>query len=207
MTISAKYPGTCKKCGGKIAVGEKIEWSAGQGSQHAECPAKTVAAPPAPAKGVSINPVKLFKMFSVASAHLKYPKVHIASTSEPLMMYVAGEKSAHKGTLQIIRKADKVWLGRVLLNGEIQLSRAITDTEKGALVKLLTDFATNPAEYAKLHGIQTGACCFCGRGLEDYRSVSMGYGPICADHFGLPWGDVDKEALQANLDYIMDQAA
>ncbi len=38
MTITAKYPGTCKKCGGKIEVGQKIEWAKGEGAEHIECP-------------------------------------------------------------------------------------------------------------------------------------------------------------------------
>ena len=27
------------------------------------------------------------------------------------------------------------------------------------------------------------------RALSDDRSTAVGYGPICADHFGLPWGE------------------
>jgi len=34
----------------------------------------------------------------------------------------------------------------------------------------------------------TGNCCFCRRELTDKRSTEVGYGPICADHFSLPWG-------------------
>jgi len=39
MTITAKYPGRCKKCGGQINVGDKIEWERGKGAEHVECPA------------------------------------------------------------------------------------------------------------------------------------------------------------------------
>jgi hypothetical protein len=38
MTITAKFAGVCKKCGGKIAVGEKIEWSREGGARHVNCP-------------------------------------------------------------------------------------------------------------------------------------------------------------------------
>ena len=38
MTITAKYPGRCKKCGGQINVGDKIEWEHGQGASHVHCP-------------------------------------------------------------------------------------------------------------------------------------------------------------------------
>jgi hypothetical protein len=35
------------------------------------------------------------------------------------------------------------------------------------------------------------ACVFCGTALTDdgdNRSVKVGYGPICANRYGLPWG-------------------
>lgn len=46
MVITAKYAGRCKKCGGHIAVGDKIDWERGQGATHVSCPAaqKTDAA-------------------------------------------------------------------------------------------------------------------------------------------------------------------
>ncbi len=37
-----------------------------------------------------------------------------------------------------------------------------------------------------LGGSQTD-CCFCGRPLNDPRSVKWGYGPVCASNVGLPW--------------------
>jgi len=38
MTITAKYPGRCTKCGGHIAAGEQIEWEKGAGASHVKCP-------------------------------------------------------------------------------------------------------------------------------------------------------------------------
>jgi len=43
MVIQAKYEGTCRKCGGPIAVGDTIEWEKGRGAAHAECPAQEEA--------------------------------------------------------------------------------------------------------------------------------------------------------------------
>jgi hypothetical protein len=56
------------------------------------------------------------------------------------------------------------------------------------IVELLIQFNADPAGVAKLHGTSTGCCCFCARELTTAESVSVGYGPICADRFGLPWG-------------------
>jgi len=43
MTITAKYPGKCSKCGQAIQVGSQIEWEKGKGARHSHCP--TVQAP------------------------------------------------------------------------------------------------------------------------------------------------------------------
>lgn len=44
MTITAKFAGTCRKCGGRIEVGDKIEWEKGKGAQHVRCKAKAAPA-------------------------------------------------------------------------------------------------------------------------------------------------------------------
>jgi Family of unknown function (DUF6011) len=62
---------------------------------------------------------------------------------------------------------------------------------------VLRAFACDPAGQATVYGKATGQCCFCGQELTDPRSVAMGYGPICAEHFGLPWGE--KKAKQPTL--------
>ena len=58
---------------------------------------------------------------------------------------------------------------------------------------------------ARSHGHRTGYCCFCGQLLTDEeRSVAFGYGPVCAKHWGLPWGKIatvekPKPALKLDL--------
>lgn len=37
MTITAKYSGTCRSCGGAIHAGETIEWQRGEGARHVDC--------------------------------------------------------------------------------------------------------------------------------------------------------------------------
>lgn len=61
----------------------------------------------------------------------------------------------------------------------------------------LRRMAADPAAEATAYGRLTGNCCFCRRALTDGRSVAMGYGPICAGHYGLPWGD--ERAQVANV--------
>lgn len=53
MTITAKFAGTCRKCGKPIMVGEKIEWEKGRGAAHLECPVAK------PAGQVDPNAIKI----------------------------------------------------------------------------------------------------------------------------------------------------
>lgn len=53
----------------------------------------------------------------------------------------------------------------------------------------IQQFNDNPEQAAKLFGQLTGNCCFCGKELSTKESLAVGYGPTCAEHFSLPWGD------------------
>jgi hypothetical protein len=53
------------------------------------------------------------------------------------------------------------------------------------LVALAADPAGVASKFGKLHG----KCCFCHKSLSDPASTAVGYGKVCASHYGLPWGD------------------
>jgi hypothetical protein len=57
--MNAKYAGWCRKCGGKINVGDKINWTKDTGASHVTCPEKSPAARPAtpPEPTVFVSPV------------------------------------------------------------------------------------------------------------------------------------------------------
>jgi hypothetical protein len=52
----------------------------------------------------------------------------------------------------------------------------------------LKELNANPAAYVTAYGVMTGNCCFCRHGLQESKSLAMGYGPVCARNYGLPWG-------------------
>jgi len=60
---------------------------------------------------------------------------------------------------------------------------------RGDIEAELRTIAGDIAGAAAAWGHLTGTCTFCGLTLEDERSTSVGYGPICASKHGLPWGD------------------
>lgn len=54
---------------------------------------------------------------------------------------------------------------------------------------------------AQRFGRITGRCVFCSRKLTDERSITVGYGQICAAREGLPWGEVAETDTEYQLRY------
>ncbi len=80
------------------------------------------------------------------------------------------------------------WFGAIQPSGAFREGREYSRVS-GALEALEAD----PAGVATQHGVATGECCFCARELTTKESRSVGYGPVCADRFGLPWGAIDPD--------------
>ena len=62
------------------------------------------------------------------------------------------------------------------------------------------------ADEAALFGHTTHRCVFCARNLSTAESTAVGYGPTCADKYGLPWGAVAAAAL-SGLEAAEESAA
>jgi hypothetical protein len=132
------------------------------------------------------------------AAKLKHPKIKLQlADGAPVALAVAGSASKAPGTINVTDGRPfgrNVWFGRVHPDGRWEPSQQVEAGRQAEVTALLQQLAANPAEVAALYGRRTGSCCFCARELTDARSVSVGYGPICADKFGLPWGE-SKVAL------------
>jgi len=131
-------------------------------------------------------------LFANAATRLKHPKVRLQlADGSPVALSLAGANSKAPGTVNVTNGkpfASSVWYGRVDPTGRWEMSGKVDPATASALTALLVNFANNPAKVASAYGRQTGSCCFCARELTDARSVSVGYGPQCADKFSLPWG-------------------
>lgn len=148
------------------------------------------ARPSGPAVGSLAGVVEL--LGRARDAGLKYPKLWLElEPGSPLRIHVAGETSSTPGYLQLTDGGPfgaNRWYGRVSPDGELEMGKAGRAVE-AQLVQLLESLAADPASVAADYGHVTGSCCFCHRRLSDDRSVTVGYGPVCADKFGLPWGE------------------
>ena len=86
-----------------------------------------------------------------------------------------------------IKTRQNEYLGRITPEGKL-LKRHAWPMPEDVQTELRL-FAVGGVEALKQIGIMWGSCCFCGRLLEDPESVTKGYGPVCARHYGLPHGN------------------
>lgn len=130
----------------------------------------------------------LFAILKTAKDNgLKFPKLRFEHEGQRLVVSVSGAGSKTPGALDLTDGrpyGQNVWFGRILTDGTLFCSRRWEEWVGATLV----EFAKNPAGFAKVYGQKTGNCCFCGRHLETKESVAVGYGPVCAAKFALPWG-------------------
>lgn len=131
--------------------------------------------------------IKIIQIFDRAAENLSFPKIreiHIdLDNSEPLTLhrYTQGKTP---GAVSVNDLSGE-WFGKITRDGKFYPSRNCPSWIKPAL-KL---FCENPEKIAADSGKLNGRCCFCNRKLTDERSLSVGYGAICADNYGLSWGE------------------
>lgn len=53
-------------------------------------------------------------------------------------------------------------------------------------------------DQAREFGRQHGFCCACARSLDDDRSLAVGYGPVCASHYGWHYPTADEASRILN---------
>lgn len=70
------------------------------------------------------------------------------------------------------------------------------------VLNTLYQMAAHPVETAILYGKKYKSCCFCGISLTDPRSLLQGYGPICAENYGLPWGEEPERVSVDELEQL-----
>lgn len=128
-------------------------------------------------------------LFGRARAHLKAPAIVFGTAQGPVRLSMATDRSRYPGSINVTTPGTfygRVWYGRIHTDGRYEPSSR--GDQPAGLVEALRAFAADPAGEAAKHGHLTGACCFCNRPLSDERSTHVGYGPVCAERWGLAWG-------------------
>lgn len=129
-------------------------------------------------------------LLDLAAKSLQYPKINIETTSgQKVRLSVAGQGSKTPGVINITDGrpfGENTFFGRIDLEGNLRPSKAMTVD----VTALLEEMNRDPKAVATAYGLRTGSCCFCSRDLSTKESVAVGYGPICAEKYGLPWGEI-----------------
>ena len=121
------------------------------------------------------------------SVPLKYPKINLLLLDGTRFRIArAGERSKYCGQLILTDGTRDGYFGRVTEDGEVMLSGKGMQY-KDEIVEILMEVGANAQEVASEFGKATGNCCFCSRPLSDDRSLAVGYGKKCAEHYGLEW--------------------
>lgn len=125
--------------------------------------------------------IKICELFGAAK-QLTRPIVRFEIEGDKIAISKAPATGKNPNCLYV--KNNGIYAGKIDANGNFYPSKECAEVTKSYLLQL----TQNPVQCAKSYGRLTGKCCFCGLTLTDERSVKAGYGAICADHWGLPWG-------------------
>lgn len=119
---------------------------------------------------------EIFTLFTRAAETLRYPAINLTSKDgHKIRVY-----RATKGYIAI--KVDGEYVGK-LVSADAQI---ILYSAKELLPEI-DALLSNPISESALQGKEYGRCCFCNRELDNEGSIQHGYGPICAEKWGLPW--------------------
>lgn len=144
--------------------------------------------PSAPESSVE-NAEGVYELFRAVNGTLKYPKIRLQTASgDPVALSRAGDRAKHPGTINVTdggRYGENKWYGRIHPGGRWEHGRGGVPQDVQDMIERLS---LTPLTVATEHGKLTGHCCFCNTELTDGRSTDMGYGPVCAKNWALPWG-------------------
>jgi hypothetical protein len=117
---------------------------------------------------------------------LRYPKV----TTRTVQFSLTGDKSKYgPGHVHVTSAncyGESEWYGRIDPDGGWHPARDIPEPIASHLSEIQVSGATT---YLAELGRWSERCAFCHRELSTPESLSAGYGPDCAEHYSLPWGD------------------
>lgn len=184
--FSSNYPGTCPACKTAFAVGTAIEHSPGGGYQHAgHCPKRTPdSAPQVQTTQTGLDPIRLMLEAAKASG-LQWPKIKLVTTSgKKIALGISGPTAKNPGAVWV---NDGVKYPNSKMYGFIRTT-GVDTIHDDEVRDMLMALAYAPASTVAEHGLKTGNCSFCSKELTTNESLAVGYGPVCAGHYGLPWG-------------------
>jgi len=140
----------------------------------------------------------LHVMFQLAGEHLKFPKVRLLTSKNT---FVQLNFKAKTKDIDIYRDG---WQGHGYRKfvGWIRNNQLVPyreDRLTDDIRTVIQELALDPIGTAKAMAGKLGSCMYCLQRLSNHESKSRGYGPVCAQHYGLPW-DIKKASKKVKLD-------
>lgn len=168
--------------------------------------------PGAPSNSVgalTVDVSNIMKMMNTAhdTFKMKWPKFWV-QTADGTTVKVALGTGIHSGTLKLSTGSygNGRYFGSVTDKGEARFTRQGRE-KSDALIKVLTEFNSDPVGVATKYGKLMNACCFCHLPLSTPQSLAVGYGDTCAKHYGLPWGTETVTKKDVTDTYTANTAA
>ena len=129
---------------------------------------------------------KLFSYFDNAKKRLKFPRM----VFDGIKLTMAGDRSKYTGDI-FIAGANGLYYGRISRKANFYKGRDCKPLMLNKIKRMLGDVDGEILTFGK----ELGYCCFCSKELENAKSRAVGYGKICADKWGLDWGNkiIEKE--------------
>lgn len=135
-------------------------------------------------------------MFRIAQSHgLKQPKIRLLTDDD---IFIQLNFDSDKPSLIEIYRDGWAGHGRRRYAGRIQdgvIYPYSPDRFTNSMKNTLQDLALDPMGVAKAMAAKLSACMYCNQRLSDPVSKEHGYGPICAQHWQLPWGDQTNQPI------------
>lgn len=131
---------------------------------------------------------EVYKWFDHAGKHLKKPKIHLKlPNGSPIMLYMGKGNPPYVQVSNGGPWGSSRWYGKVAPSGAWTLpyKKPLDEDFKDQLQGLLSQLAKEPVITIAQYGKMSGKCSFCNKTLTEAHSVAVGYGPICAKHYGL----------------------
>ena len=132
---------------------------------------------------------KIGLMMSLASTKLDNPTIRLYSSNHNMAIVLKWRNAKRSLFVHTLNSGAKLMditpsIRQVVYYG--------CDREQCVKVlRILCAFAMHPKRMAQAYATKYERCGFCNRELADPRSVNVGYGPVCADNYGLPWGEAE----------------
>lgn len=181
-------------------IAASSKWPLPEESRVPKRPATTAPAKPQAARPADFDGTAIMELFNTAKQHLHYPRITLTGIEGipygKLMLYLSVKSPQYANCVLITNAArdlDKRIYAVINTKGKGYINTASMQTlskeDAEAVCMQILLIAENPVNYSKVTGQKYGHCCFCGLELTNASSVHHGYGPICAEKWGLPWGD------------------